>query len=356
VRHLLRLHGELAGSEAQGVTGKIDAALQLAQGMADDGAFYFQANATAAQRLKSLAGQNRNYLAHEYMNADWQPMYFSEVARLLDAAKLSFAASAHLPDHIDGVNLNPQARQRLGATAHPVLRESLRDYYVNQQFRRDVFIKGLRAMGAHEQAAALRGFRVALLARPEDVPLKVKGALGEAGLQEAIYRPLLDALALDKGARSLGELEQALAGKLNLMALREAVQALVGGGHATLAQDEDTVRRAAPQCDRLNLHLCAEARYKDEVGFLASPVAGGGVAVPRFQKLFLLALRQKRQTPEEWAAYAWDLLNQQGQRIVKDGKSLDSADENLAELTAQARQFASERLPVLRALKVGLAK
>lgn len=356
VRHLMRLHGELAGAATQGVVGKIDAALQFAQGMADENAFYFQANPMAAQRLKTLAGQGRNYLAHEYMNADWHPMYFSEVAGLLDTAKLSFAASAHLIDHIDGVNLSAPARQRLGAIQHPVLRESLRDYYVNQQFRRDVFVKGLRVMGQQEQAAALRGFRVALLIRPEDVPLKVKGALGEAGLQEAVYTPVLEALAPDKGPRSLGELEQALAGKVSLAALREAVVALVGSGHAAIAQDEDAIRRAVPHCDRLNLHICAEARYKDEVGFLASPVVGGALPVPRFHKLFLLALRLKRQTPEEWAAYAFEVLSQQGQRIVKDGKTLETPEENQAELVAQARQFANERLPMLRALKVGLAK
>jgi hypothetical protein len=42
----------------------------------------------------------------------------------------------------------------------------------------------------------------------------------------------------------------------------------------------------------------------------------------------------------------------QGQRVVKDGKTLETADENLAELAAQARDFIDKRLSVLQALQV----
>jgi hypothetical protein len=46
------------------------------------------------------------------------------------------------------------------------------------------------------------------------------------------------------------------------------------------------------------------------------------------------------------------MLAAQGQRIVKEGKQLETTEENLAELTAQAQAFADKQLPILKALMV----
>jgi hypothetical protein len=45
-------------------------------------------------------------------------------------------------------------------------------------------------------------------------------------------------------------------------------------------------------------------------------------------------------------------LVQQGQRILKEGKALETAEENLAELTAQADTFAEKQLAILKALGI----
>ena len=46
------------------------------------------------------------------------------------------------------------------------------------------------------------------------------------------------------------------------------------------------------------------------------------------------------------------VLAAQGQKILKEGEPLDSAEENLAELTAQAQTFADKQLPILKALGI----
>ena len=73
--------------------------------------------------------------------------------------------------------------------------------------------------------------------------------------------------------------------------------------------------------------------------FLASPVTGGGIAAARFHQLFLLALRQGRESADDLARFAWDMLAAQGQRMVKDNKPLETEADNLTELAAQAREF-----------------
>jgi hypothetical protein len=81
-------------------------------------------------------------------------------------------------------------------------------------------------------------------------------------------------------------------------------------------------------------------------------VIGGGVSVGRFHQLFILALAQNRKAPADLARFVWDILAAQGQKIVKDGKTLDTAEDNLAELTIQAQTFADKQLPILKALQV----
>lgn len=61
---------------------------------------------------------------------------------------------------------------------------------------------------------------------------------------------------------------------------------------------------------------------------------------------------QGKKQPAEWAQGVWQMLAAQGQKIVKDGKTLETAEENLAELTEQAKTFAQKQLPVLRALQI----
>jgi hypothetical protein len=76
------------------------------------------------------------------------------------------------------------------------------------------------------------------------------------------------------------------------------------------------------------------------------------VAVNRFEQLFLREIAQGKKDPQQWASAAWALLKAQGQRIIKEGKTLESDEDNLAEIAAQARAFEAKRLPLLRKLGV----
>jgi hypothetical protein len=45
-------------------------------------------------------------------------------------------------------------------------------------------------------------------------------------------------------------------------------------------------------------------------------------------------------------------LTAQGRKIVKEGETLETEDENLAKLNAQAQEFANKQLPILKALQI----
>lgn len=127
---------------------------------------------------------------------------------------------------------------------------------------------------------------------------------------------------------------------------------LVGMGLLLAAQEEAAATKAKKRTERLNTHLMMKARSSNELNYLASPLTGGGVTVPRFHQLFLLAKQQGHKQPQDWARFVWNILAIQNQRLVKDGKTLESAEENLVELTAQANEFAEKRLPILKALQI----
>jgi len=354
MRDLLTEHAATFGVDGHGIVNRIDAALAFADKLIATNPAYARANPQVAERLKKLKEQNRNYLAHEYFNRDWLPMPFARMAEWLAPTKLNYACSAHYLDHIDALNLSAEQQELLKGLPDSMFRQTVRDFCVNQQFRRDYWVKGARRLNAIEQAEALRAHRVVLVQPRGDVSLKVAGSLGEATMQEAVYSPILDVVA-DHQAKTIGEIEQAVAGKANanFAQVVQAVMVLTGTGSLAAVQEEAVAAAARSRTDRLNAHLIDKARGSGELNYLASPVTGGGITVGRFEQLFLLAMRQGKKQPADWSDFAWQILAAQNQRLLKEGKALETPEENLAELIAQAQTFAEKKLPILKSLQIG---
>jgi len=151
----------------------------------------------------------------------------------------------------------------------------------------------------------------------------------------------------------LGQIEQSVKDTgISFAQLIQAVLVLCGKGTLNAVQDDTAITKAKKHTDKLNTHLMLKARSSNEITYLASPVTGGGVIVGRFQQLFVLAVQQGKKKPEDWATFVAQILAAQGQKIVKEGKPLETAEEQLAELTAQAQEFALKLLPILKALQI----
>ena len=352
MRDLLAEHAEVLGSDGSGIIQRIDNALAFAQQLLAVNPLFARANPQVAERLKKIQEQNRHYLAHEYFNRDWQPMAFARMVDWLAPAKVQWACSANYLDGVDTINLTGDQQALLASIPDPMFRQTVRDFCVNQQFRKDYWVKGARQLAPLERAEQLRQIRV-LLARPRgEIQKKVQGSLGEATLQDSIYDPVLNALA-DHKPRTLAQLEQAVApAKVNFAQLLQACIILSANDTLVQVQDDATVTKARKQTERLNPHLMRKARSANDITVLASPVSGGGVNVSRFAQLFLLARLHGHKEPAAWAQFAWQQLAMQNQRLLKDGKALDTPEDNLAELQQQAGQFAASQLPVLKALQV----
>ncbi len=353
LRHLLTEHAAVMAAPGLGILARIDGALDFADKLLALNPGFAIANPTIADRLKTIKAHDRHYLAHEYFNRDWRAILFAELAESLAPAKLTYACSAYYLDHVDALNLNADQHRFLSEIPDPMLRQSVRDFIVNQQFRRDYWVKGARRLSSLEQTEALRRLKFMVPTSPRSaLAFTVQGAAGQRELSQGVYDPILDALG-DHQPKTIGEIEQALSGAgVALPAIYEAIMVLAGKGDLALVQDDEVQASARGRTDKLNLRIFEKARSGGELTALASPVTGGGILVSRFYQLFLLARTQGRESADELAQFAWDLLAAQNQRMVKDGKPLETPEENLAELAREAREFIDTRLPVFRALQI----
>lgn len=353
MRDLLTQHAEVLGAEGAGIVNRIDSALTFVEQLLQANPTYARANPQIAERIKKIKEQDRHYVAHEYFNLDWQPMAFAKMGEWLKPAKLNWACSANYLDAIDAVNLSAEQQTLLKSIPDDMFRQTVRDFCVNQQFRKDYWVKGARKLSPLEQAELLRAERVVLAQQRADVSLKVTGSLGEATMQEAVYAPILDALA-DHKVKSLAQLEIGLKEKnINFSQILQAVLVLSSTGAILPVQTDSNIAKVKERTQTLNKYLMHKARASSELNYLASPLSGGAIVVPRFHQLFLLALKQKdSKEAAQLANFVWQILATQGQRLVKEGKALTTAEENIAELTQQATEFLAKHMPVLKALGI----
>jgi len=352
MRHLMSQHAEVMGSSGEGSIHRVDSALAFIERFLAAKPLYATANSQVEQRIKRIGGQSRAYLAHEFFNRDWEPMYFADMVRWLMPAKVSYACSAHYIDLLDDMNLTKEQKQLLDEVKDSGFRQSLRDFMVNQQFRRDYWVRGPRRLTALEQIEAMREQRIVLTTNRADVPLKIKGVRGEANMNETICNTILDCLA-DYQPKSIEQIEQAVKEQgLKLNNIISSIIGLAGSGHISPVQDEASIENARPRTEKLNAYLLNLSRANLEIKYLASPVTGGGIPVIGTSALFLLAFLQGKKDPSEWPEFVWSDISSRGQKMIRDGKALESPEENLEELREQAQKFASIQLPILKALQV----
>lgn len=352
LRHLMTNYTDSMSAEGEGIVKRIDAALEFADKLIATNPLYAKANPQVKPRFDKLKEQNRHYLAHEYFNHDWHPMYFSDMAKWLAPAKLNFACSANYLDFVGEINLTNEQASILDGINDPVFRQTTRDFIVNQQFRKDYWIKGPITLSGIENRELRIKQRIVLGSNPADIELKVQGVLGQANLTEAIYRPILDTLA-DFKPKTLAQIEQAVQPhNIGPAQVFQVINVLMGMGHLMTAQSDADIAKAKPHTDKLNHSVMLKSRTGGEIAYLASPVTGGGIAVDRIQQLFLLAEVHEKKKRAEIVPFVWQILSSQGQTFRKEGKPLEGAEANMAELEALFNKFTDKQLPILKALQV----
>jgi hypothetical protein len=238
--------------------------------------------------LASIEAGGPNYLAHEYLNAGWVPMYFAQVAAEMAANDLYFVGQ--LPPYLNFRDLAiPESMRSIFAELRERLAyEGLKDYALNTFFRQDVFIKG---KPSPDEGAWLG-----------TTPFGIAGTeptwTGEAVLPNHKMRyhgPIFDALilALREGAKTIPQLlERPELSSMGEARVRDALLQLLLGGACTpfalptraAASPAETLRFSA--YDR---HVIERAASSEVPAVLASRALGNGIRLTQPEAVALAA-------------------------------------------------------------------
>ncbi len=317
------------------------------------GALFFQAHPNLESRLAEIRKQDARYIAHEYLNEDWNPLMFADVAGEMLEAKCRYIGSATLPENIDAVSVSAGVAPLLAETRDPVLRETLRDIGCAQSFRRDLYRKGGVPMPGPEQQMRLHELTIAGLGvtMPEAGPTFATPVGNVTGRPE-IYQPLLS--MLERGQLNVGQALQspAFAGR-PLVEMLQAFSLLIAGGyaHPTLPGCGTPAGRDASR--RLNLAIAYANANAAELPRLVSPVIGSGAGGDILETLVVGELLAGK--PANLEALTTELLavlGQSGRNVQREGQPVtDLADRRRIVADAVAT-ILEKRLPALQRLGV----
>jgi SAM-dependent methyltransferase len=290
------------------------------------------------------------YVAHEYLNQNWHPLYHADVARELAEAKLAYVASATMLENYPELALSREQTDLLNQVPDDIVRESLRDYFMARAFRRDIFIRGSRRLTAGRREAILSDMPLGLFVPPAKTKLEIAVPVGEAKLEERLYGPALEALT--HGVLTPQEILSlpAIKGKTNGTAT-ELVGMLLGSGQAVALPAMGASGATARAFNRAALaHAGDDGQTKTA---LAAPFSASGIHAGLFEMLAYRALAAGAPAEiEGMVDAAWKYLAARGDTLRKDGKPIENAEDNRAVLRQELTAVLADTVPIWRRLGV----
>ena len=144
----------IGGAEGTSVE-RAQRGVAFARVMEASGAEYFTRNPAASEMLATMEKAGLPYVVHEYLHEHWAPMYFARVAWEMAASDLHFVGA--LPLYLNFRDMAiPESLEKVFATiTDRITFESLKDFAINEFFRRDIYVKGKVARSAEATDAYL---------------------------------------------------------------------------------------------------------------------------------------------------------------------------------------------------------
>ncbi len=342
MRLLLRSTPARSDLAAQAVLDYLDRMKQANAG-------FFAANPSLEQRLAEIRKQDPRYIAHEFLNQDWHPLMFADMAAALEQEKCAYIGSATLTENIDVVAVPQTMAAMIQQTPDPVLRETLRDFAAAKGFRRDVYRRGLLPLPGVEHVGLIDALALEWLGQPVADPISLPTPLGSVtGLPE-LYGPLVEILR--NGPATIGAIRThpALAGR-SLADLLQVSALLISGGYAHPVMPESVRQAASPGCRRLNAALMDGAVKGRDIGQLVSPVIGSAVKVDLIEALLMREVADG-QRPE--TGLLTDAVRSILERLGRGVERASDAASDPADLLKSAvTSFLDARLPT--AVRLGI--
>jgi SAM-dependent methyltransferase len=356
IRLLMR---QLAETDQRRTDQSVGDMFQVMDQLRTGGAAFFRAYPGLEARLEQMKAQDPRYLAHEFLNRDWHPVMFADVAEAMREARLQYIGSATTMENIDAVAVPEGVLPVLARITDAAVRETIRDLASAKNFRRDLWRKGGETLPVQEHLALLDALTLAWTGKTAETDVTFSGPIGTVTGQPEFYFPLLEAIR--ETPKTIGQLR-------GLPAMRdrqpgEFIQAallLMGGGFAHPMWAQSPPQRGPGSrsktrdgAARLNVAIINRLRMGVDLHRLAAPQIGSSVGIEVMEGLVIGQLLDG--TSRDPDALIDGVLNdvaRSGRSLLRDGKPLQNPAENRVLVGETVRSVLARRLPVLRSLGV----
>lgn len=351
-RELAQVGSGDSSARARDAFARIDAMAKVKSG-------YFAQSPQIARLISAQQKKPGNYLAHEYLNGDWNAFYAPDVADEMAHAKLDYVGSATLMENHADLVLSDEMSKLLAAQADPRLVTLMRDFLVNQKFRRDVFVRG-HARLAPREAQKWRQSQVLVAAKSlADLKPSFKVPRGTVTFDVPRFEELPEVLsqAAASGPDFAGSFTAA-GGKaqdftrlLNILAATGALMpAARGFKPAVLVRQKNGAVPRQRMAQKANAIELQQALAAGRSAVLASPVSGNVATIGASDVLALQECLTANQTQAGLAEKLQAVMSHRSIRVVRDGKVETEAGAIRTQLESQATTFLDRTLPYLRVL------
>lgn len=303
--------------------------------------------------LQTLNKMDDTYLAHELLNENQVAFNFLEISKEMEEAKLEFGTYAGFGDHLSNIQLSDQERGILSRVSHsrPIY-EMLKDLMFATSFRSDYWVRGSIPLSISQCQEELLKLRIVLTIPYSQINYTLNTRRGVLNLNQDFYAPIFELLK-DNHPIEVREIKSHLDQKLKReVAYNELIESLIALSSKDcikLACDDEVAKASKPYTQRLNAHILEQAlQTPDYIRHIVSPLTGEGIALNRFELLFLYAYLNKEK--KEWSEYVYELLSSRKENIIKDGKELNEA-QTKEELKMQEEKI-KEWIPVFQKLGI----
>jgi SAM-dependent methyltransferase len=316
------------------------------------GALFFRAHSGLEGRLEQMRGQDPRYIAHEFLNRDWNPLMFAEVAEAMEETRTSYIGSATLMENVDAIATQDAIQALIQAMPTVAARETVRDLASARTFRRDLWRRGGEPMSGYDHLALLDRLTLVWTGKAIEDEISFPGPIGTVTGQPAFYRPFLEAVR--DGPVTIGQLRSlpALEGRQPGEFIQGAILAM-GAGYAHPAWGTEVTSRARESAARLNAALVGRLRAGVDLTRFAAPLIGSSAPVDVMEGLLIGHLLDGHGPDAE--ALVEGMMNdlvRSGRSLLRDGKKLEDPAEARVMVGDSVRGLLGRRLAVLRTLGV----
>ncbi|GMG83224.1 methyltransferase regulatory domain-containing protein [Paralimibaculum aggregatum] len=289
-------------------------------------------------KLDEIVDRPTRYLAHEYLNADWNPSYVTEVMEEMAAAKLSYAASAELLRNRPEWCLNGNQLALVHEQPTDAMRELTRDYCMNTAFRKDIYSRGGRRLSPVGRAAVLGERVIALRCAPEALSFEVE--LPGQTLQFDNEATRIVAARLAHGPATIATLAEEV-----------GIEAAISTAEVLLisAQALPLMRTEAQPVPSFNAAVHRHAMGEVAIGVFASPY-GAGLSAGLVDQV-MAELGADGPDADTLSRRMLAAMEAIGRLPVRDGEALEG-EAAVAHILPEAENFIANRAPALRGLGI----